>query len=106
MTEAARNPRTNFGNRCHRSAQRGRASPSKEPWTKDVGFQNGVAALRRALNGPECEGLAEYCELVRYQNARKAEAEAEDPDAAFRRLRAQRDAQVIGQLIKSEKERG
>lgn len=94
------------GGRGGRGGTGGGGRASKEPWTEEVGYENGVAALRKARNGPECEALAEYCELFRYQNARKAEADAEDPYTAFRRLRAQNDAQVISKLIKSEKERG
>jgi hypothetical protein len=72
----------------------------QKPWTKDIGYQNGVSTLRRALNEDPTGGVQEYCELMKIINARK---DAEAADASFRRQIAERDAQHIGQLIQEEK---
>ncbi|KAI1855329.1 hypothetical protein JX265_006528 [Neoarthrinium moseri] len=73
-----------------------------KPWTKEIGIQNALNALRKARDEDFSGGIQEFCELVKITNARK---EQENADDVFRRLAAQRDAQEIGQLIRTEKER-
>ncbi|KAK8093842.1 hypothetical protein PG997_000527 [Apiospora hydei] len=81
-----------------------------EPWTQEIGLQNGMTALRRGLSSAprgsaESEGLREYCELFKHQLAEKAE-KGEDPDAEFRRRAAQHDAEVIRKLMEEEQKQG
>ncbi|KAK6844645.1 hypothetical protein PG995_014755 [Apiospora arundinis] len=75
-----------------------------EPWTKEIGLQNGMNLLRRNLASPspqQSEGLREYCELFKHEMAQKAE-QGEDPDALFRRRAAEHDAEVIRRLMEEE----
>ncbi|KAI1210652.1 uncharacterized protein F4807DRAFT_459492 [Annulohypoxylon truncatum] len=75
---------------------------ANQPWTKDVGYENGVAVLRRTRDNPgdDRDALREYCELVRIYSAKRDAANAE---ADFRRQLAREDAKAIGDLIRAEK---
>ncbi|KAI0124952.1 hypothetical protein BJ170DRAFT_483125 [Xylariales sp. AK1849] len=72
-----------------------------KPWNRDIGNQTGVEALRRALQKDHTGGLQEYCELAKILNARK---DQENADVVFRRKLAERDAELIGQLIREERD--
>ncbi|KAH8678124.1 hypothetical protein BX600DRAFT_507093 [Xylariales sp. PMI_506] len=72
----------------------------QQPWTREVGYQNGIDALRRALQKDVSGGLQEYCELVKILNERKDRDNAEEA----RRQAAARDAEVIGQLMREERD--
>ncbi|KAK8039728.1 hypothetical protein PG993_008139 [Apiospora rasikravindrae] len=101
-------PKDEAGNRLH--FQPNRRGKKQEPWTQEIGLQNGMTALRRGLSSAprgsaDSEGLREYCELFKHQLAEKAER-GEDPDAEFRRRTAQHDAEVIRKLMEEEKKQG
>ncbi|KAI1461151.1 hypothetical protein F4805DRAFT_454088 [Annulohypoxylon moriforme] len=83
-------PRSNKG---HRKAN--------QPWTKDAGYENGMAVLRRTRDNPgdDRDALREYCELVRIYSAKKESANSE---ANFRQQLARDDAKAIGDLIRAE----
>ncbi|KAI0843342.1 hypothetical protein F5Y06DRAFT_2015 [Hypoxylon sp. FL0890] len=73
-----------------------------QPWTKDMGYENGIEVLRRTRDGPgdDRDALREYCELVRIYTARRESANAE---ADIRRQIAKDNAKAISELIKKEK---
>ncbi|KAK7948908.1 uncharacterized protein PG986_009794 [Apiospora aurea] len=106
-------PKDESGNRLNfvpNSRGGGRGGKKQEPWTQEIGLQNGMNALRRGLSSAprgsaESEGLREYCELFKHQLAEKAE-KGEDPDAEFRRRAAQHDAEVIRKLMEEEQKQG
>ncbi|KAK7978346.1 hypothetical protein PG988_005836 [Apiospora saccharicola] len=92
-------PKDESGNRLNFNPRR-----KKEVWTKEIGLQNGMNALRKGLSSPrgaDSEGLREYCELFKHQLAEKAE-QGEDPDAELRRRAAQHDAEVIRKLMEED----
>ncbi|KAK8862894.1 zinc finger domain-containing protein [Apiospora arundinis] len=87
-----------------RGGRGGGGNKRQEPWTKEIGLQNGMNLLRRNLASPspqQSEGLREYCELFKHEMAQKAE-QGEDPDALFRRRAAEHDAEVIRRLMEEE----
>ncbi|KAI0142413.1 hypothetical protein F4776DRAFT_661480 [Hypoxylon sp. NC0597] len=75
---------------------------TNQPWTKDMGYENGIEVLRRTRDNPgdDRDALREYCELVRIYSARRESANTE---ANIRQQRAKEDAKAIGELIKAEK---
>ncbi|KAI1139556.1 hypothetical protein F5Y05DRAFT_411745 [Hypoxylon sp. FL0543] len=85
---------THGSNRGYRKAN--------QPWTKDMGYENGIEVLRRTRDGPgdDRDALREYCELVRIYSARRESANAE---ANIRQQIAKDNARAIGELIKAEK---
>ncbi|KAK9414650.1 hypothetical protein SUNI508_11088 [Seiridium unicorne] len=70
---------------------------SNKPWTREIGLQNALHKLRKLRDQDNTGALQEFCDLVRVLNAEKAQEEA-------RRLEAKRDAEVIGRLIREERE--
>ena len=74
----------------------------KEPWTQEKGVQNAVHVLRKTRNSPgdDSDALREFSELVRLFKARKEEEAA---SSVFRKKYMQESAEVIGQLMRSEK---
>ncbi|KAI1449546.1 hypothetical protein F5Y02DRAFT_372017 [Annulohypoxylon stygium] len=75
---------------------------TNQPWTKDVGYENGVKELRRTRDSPgdDRDALREYCELVRIYSAKR---EAANSEAEFRKQLARDNAKAIGDLIRAEK---
>ncbi|KAI5864274.1 hypothetical protein GGS23DRAFT_595908 [Durotheca rogersii] len=76
--------------------------PRNQPWTQDVGYENGVDVLRRTRETPgeDRNALREFSELFRLYKARKASISAVD---SLRQQRAQDDAKAIGDLMRTEK---
>ncbi|KAI2632372.1 hypothetical protein GGR54DRAFT_583211 [Hypoxylon sp. NC1633] len=75
---------------------------ANQPWTKDIGYENGIKVLRKTRDAPgnDRDALKEYCELVRLYLARK-ESSAE----AVRKTREQfpeDDVKAIKDLMRSE----
>jgi hypothetical protein len=68
-----------------------------KPWTREIGLQNGLRKLRQLRDQDSTGGLQEFCDLVLMLNAKKAQEEA-------RRTEAQKDAEMIGQLIREERD--
>ncbi|KAI1388291.1 uncharacterized protein F4822DRAFT_240874 [Hypoxylon trugodes] len=70
---------------------------ANQPWTKDIGYENGVEALRRTRETPgdDRDALREYCELVQLYLSKKAAADT-------RQQLAQDDAKTIGELMRAE----
>ncbi|ETS79054.1 hypothetical protein PFICI_08907 [Pestalotiopsis fici W106-1] len=68
-----------------------------KPWTREVGLQNGLHKLRQLRDQDTTGALKEFGELVLMINAQKAQEEA-------RKVEAQRDAELIGQLIREERD--
>ncbi|KAI2473430.1 hypothetical protein F4781DRAFT_380329 [Annulohypoxylon bovei var. microspora] len=75
---------------------------TNKPWSKDVGYENGMAVLRRTRDNPgdDRDALREYCELVRIYSAKK---EAASLETDFRQQLARDDAKAIGDLIRAER---
>ncbi len=75
---------------------------NKEPWTQEKGLQNAVQVLQKTRNSPgdDSDAIREFCELVRLFKTRKEEEGAE---TMFRKKFVQDSADVIGQLMRSEK---
>ncbi|KAI1780461.1 hypothetical protein F4818DRAFT_435667 [Hypoxylon cercidicola] len=71
-----------------------------QPWTKDMGYENGVEALRRTREAPgdDRDALKEYCELVRQYSAKREYVAA----TKVRREVAQDDARAISNLLRAE----
>ncbi|KAI1408157.1 hypothetical protein F5Y13DRAFT_113560 [Hypoxylon sp. FL1857] len=95
-------PNTNGnGNGKHGGSNNGYRK-ANQPWTKDMGYENGIEALRRTRDNPgdDRDALREYCELVRIYSARRESANAE---ANIRQQLAKEDAEAIGELLKAEK---
>ncbi|OTB03582.1 hypothetical protein M426DRAFT_23737 [Hypoxylon sp. CI-4A] len=75
---------------------------ANQPWTRDVGYENGIDVLRRIRDAPgdDREALREYSELVRLYTARRETANAE---ANIRQELARDNAKAIGELMRTEK---
>ncbi|ORY64436.1 uncharacterized protein BCR38DRAFT_485587 [Pseudomassariella vexata] len=71
----------------------------QQPWTADIGLENGIKALRHARDSAEDDGLDEYCDLVKIHNTRKADAAER-----LRRKMGETDAEIIARLIREEEE--
>ncbi|KAF3000437.1 hypothetical protein E8E14_005538 [Neopestalotiopsis sp. 37M] len=69
-----------------------------KPWTREVGLQNGLHKLRQLRDQDTTGALREFGELVLHLNAQKQEEEARKKDDD------QRDAELIGQLIREERD--
>ncbi|KAI0884686.1 uncharacterized protein GGS22DRAFT_164091, partial [Annulohypoxylon maeteangense] len=92
---SSRNGGNPYGhNKGHRKAN--------QPWTKDAGYENGVAVLRRTRDNPgdDRDALREYCELVRIYSAKKESANSE---ADIRQQIARENAKAIGDLLRVER---
>ncbi|KAI0181976.1 hypothetical protein GGR52DRAFT_526976 [Hypoxylon sp. FL1284] len=74
-----------------------------QPWTKDMGYENGVDVLRQARDAPgdDREALREYCELVRHYSAKRETSTTVD-----RANVAREDAATIKDFLKTEQKPG
>ncbi|KAI0381514.1 hypothetical protein F5Y04DRAFT_280592 [Hypomontagnella monticulosa] len=74
---------------------------TNQPWTQDMGYENGIEVLRRTRDSPgnDRDALREYCELVRLHSARRESANAAEK---VRQQAAKDDAKAIGDLIRAE----
>ncbi|KAI1381550.1 hypothetical protein F4677DRAFT_129532 [Hypoxylon crocopeplum] len=74
---------------------------TNQPWTKDIGYENGVKMLRRtrATPGNDRDALKEYSELVRLYLSRR---ESANIAANTRQQFAQDDVKAIGELMRAE----
>jgi zinc finger HIT domain-containing protein 3 len=67
------------------------------PWTKEIGMQNALTKLRQLRDEDDTGGIQEFCELIKIMKAR-------DEDVGSGQAAAQQDADLIGQLIRDERD--
>lgn len=74
---------------------------ANQPWTRDVGYENGVEALRRTRESPgdDRDALKEYCELVRQYSVKRENFVA----TKDRHEIVRNDARAISNLLRAEK---
>ncbi|XXG97733.1 hypothetical protein Hte_004042 [Hypoxylon texense] len=75
---------------------------ANQPWTKDVGYENGMEVLQRTRESPgdDRDALKEYCELVRQYSARRELVAA----TKVRHEIVQDEMKTISNLLRAEQQ--